>query len=479
MTLRNSRSGLPILTIASPVRAISTAFTLSHVTVISPKRGRWANQQVQVQNGHIATVTDASDTTPLADALHDYDGMYVLPGLVDLHTHLPPDNALKLTPYLSLLYLLHGVTTVRDTGDGDGTAVTAAQKGILSDQFPGPRVFFCGPYIGGEPKRWPNTIIMNEPQDAKPIVEQIKAQGATCIKAYDNLTLPLIAALREAADAYNLPLIGHVPTALSYEEALIPNVQHFFGVPRPEDLMGDTILNRLGDWDNVDEARLDQIVEVSLRHGIINTPTLDVTEGVLRYADYEAARQDPLVRLMPALYPDIVWHPQKGNPSYQGITSTYLARLADAFSKKLALVNRLHSAGAALRLGTDVQQPFIVPGVSLQREMRLFVQAGIPVSQVWELATYGAGQELRETSIGVVQTGAHADLLVFEQDPTENLDALGTLRAVIAQGKLYPIDQIHAAIATYQNHFAHWPFAPISRFATQRAMKRMFQEQSG
>jgi hypothetical protein len=318
---------------------------------------------------------------------------------------------------------------------------------------------------------------LRQPEDAEEAVARIRAQGATCIKAYDNLTLPLIDALREAAIKYDLPLIGHVPTALSYEEARIPNVQHFFGVPRPQDLEGESILNRLGDWHKVDTDRLDQIVEATLRFNIVNTPTLDVTEGVLRYADYEAARQDPIVRLMPALYPDIVWHPQKGNPAYRQIPLSYLTRLAEAFDKKLELVNRLHRAGAALRLGTDVQQPFIVPGASLQREMALFVQAGIPTSQVWELATHAAGQELREPSIGIVQTGAWADLLVFDQDPTENLDALNTLRAVIAQGNLYPIEHIRAAVKTYQEHFAHWPFASLAQFATQRAMKRIFREQ--
>ena len=58
-----------------------------------------------------------------------------------------------------------------------------------------------------------------------------------------------------------------------------------------------------------------------------------------------------------------------------------------------------------------------------------------------------------------------------------NLDALGTLQAVVAEGKLYSIDSIRVAVKTYQDHFAHWPFASLSQFATQRAMKRMFREQ--
>jgi predicted amidohydrolase len=154
MTSHHSLPGLPGLTISSPLYTTSTSFTLPEVTVISPGLGRWKQQDVFIQDDRIVSIGNSSnEKTESSNILHDYAGSYVLPGLVDLHTHLPPDNALKLTPYMSLLYLLQGVTTVRDTGDGDGTSIAAAQKGILSHQFPGPRVFFCGPYVGGEPKR--------------------------------------------------------------------------------------------------------------------------------------------------------------------------------------------------------------------------------------------------------------------------------------------------------------------------------------
>ena len=90
-----------------------------------------------------------------------------MPGLVDLHAHLPPDNALRLTPLAGLLYLAHGVTSIRDAGDIDGTAIPAARRAFADGHHPGPRVFACGPFVGGGPPRWRNTIVLERPEDAE------------------------------------------------------------------------------------------------------------------------------------------------------------------------------------------------------------------------------------------------------------------------------------------------------------------------
>src|SRR5438105_770523 len=91
------------------------------VTVINPMQERRVAATLALVDGTIAGVSDGSP-----DAITDFAGCYALPGLVDMHVHLPPDNALKLTPGAALSYLAHGVTTVRDAGDLDGTAIDAA-----------------------------------------------------------------------------------------------------------------------------------------------------------------------------------------------------------------------------------------------------------------------------------------------------------------------------------------------------------------
>src|SRR5204863_6136232 len=95
-------------------------FAIGGVTVVNPMHGRRAHATLTISAGAITDISDAH-TSP------DFTGCFALPGLIDMHVHLPPDNALKLTPGAALFYLLHGVTGIREAGDLDGTAVNAAR----------------------------------------------------------------------------------------------------------------------------------------------------------------------------------------------------------------------------------------------------------------------------------------------------------------------------------------------------------------
>jgi imidazolonepropionase-like amidohydrolase len=407
-----------------------------------------------------------------ADPTAAFRGAYVLPGLVDLHTHLPPDNAIRLTPYFALLYLAHGVTAIRDVGDVDGTAVPAARTGIASGAFPGPRIAACGPFVAGGPPRWTNTIVVDGAEAAAAAVASIKAAGFECVKSYDDLDTAEIRAIVTAASALGLPVLGHVPAALAYEEALVPEVQHFHGVPEPRDLARDHVIDRIADWQDVDDERLDVIVRASLDHGIVNTPTLVSMQRILGYADHEAMLRDPMTRLMPRLYRDVVWSPTEGIPAYRGLSAAVLQRLREAYAKRLELVRRLHAAGAEIRIGTDVQQPFVAPGASVHEEMRLFAAAGIPIEDVWAIATWKAGQTLGIPDLGRLVPGAPADLLVFREDPSGDLEALDTLEAVVADGRLYARADLEAAAVAHRARVEGVIFDRLSVALARRAMRR-------
>jgi hypothetical protein len=98
-------------------------FQIAGVTVINPMHGRRAGATLDISSGAIAGISDTAAVPP-----SEFAGCFALPGLVDMHVHLPPDNALKLTQGAALLYLLHGVTSIREAGDLDGTAVAAGAK---------------------------------------------------------------------------------------------------------------------------------------------------------------------------------------------------------------------------------------------------------------------------------------------------------------------------------------------------------------
>src|SRR5438477_8499116 len=74
----------------------------------------------------------------------------------------------------------------------------------------------------------------------------------------------------------------------------------------------DTLVNRSCDWNAVDERRMDEIVDATLKHGIANTPTIVTNQRMLCYRDFDIARRAPAMRSVPPFYLDVIWHPERG-----------------------------------------------------------------------------------------------------------------------------------------------------------------------
>lgn len=454
-----------------PPLAAQGGFRLGGLTVVNPMHGRRAGATLGIADGAIADIADGS-----SEAITDFAGCFALPGLIDMHVHLPPDNVLKLTPGAALSYLAHGVTSLREAGDLDGTAVNAARALRDGGIHPVPRLFGCGPFVGAGKASFKNTIVLPDASSeaAEAAALKVKSTGATFMKFYEGLTEPMIRALEQACARHGVKMMGHVPAGLRYEDARIAEVQHFFGVPEPQTLERDTLLNRSCDWHKVDQRRMDEIVETTLKHGIANTPTIVTNHRMLCYRDFDAARRRDDMKHVAPFYLDVIWHPERGRLNNQ-IASDYIDRqVVPAIAKKQQLAKMLFDADAKLYLGTDVAQPFVLPGLSLQEEMRLFADAGIGIEQVWKLATRDAGERLDVAGLGRIEAGAPADILLFRRDPTVTLDNLSSLEAVIAAGKLYRIADLTGALRATADYFSSPIIKPLARRGAEQALARAF-----
>src|SRR5262249_22830008 len=129
-------------------RPVSDRFVLPEVTVLEPTVGRQV-ADVLVAGGVVVDVVPPSrDAAYLGyRRLDAYRGCFVLPALTDMHAHLPPHNVLGLIDLFTLLFVAHGVTTVRDAGDTDGTSLPESRDALASGRLLGPRLFSAGPFV--------------------------------------------------------------------------------------------------------------------------------------------------------------------------------------------------------------------------------------------------------------------------------------------------------------------------------------------
>jgi hypothetical protein len=445
-TRRPTLPPLPALIVPTP------GAVLRDVTVINPGVSRHERQTVTILGNTITSVEDRSgeDFSGSEQGHGEFRGRYVLPGLIDMHVHTP--DGLLDTQLFMMLYLAHGVTTVRDTGNATGRIFDYRQM-IESGQFPGPRIFACGSILDGPPPVWPNSCVVSDADTAEGCVRTQAAKGASCIKVYNNLSEASLGEIRRAAKTMGLPLIGHIPLAVPLERAGVADVQHLTGVPSVPYSAGAHYWDWfVGAWEQLDDARRDLIVRTSLEQGIAHTPTLTVFDRLSRVlADYDVALDDPAAQLLPRYYRESCpWNP-RCNRSLAAVSPHTTSAFPAVIARMKDVVRQLHAAGVEIRGGSDTLNPFVVPGASMHEELRHLHEAGLNLEELWIVATRTAGAALGDSLLGTIQTGAPADALLFREDPTQSIANLATLEAVIAQGRLYGTGELFRLIRGYRN----------------------------
>ncbi len=450
----------------APLPAAERGGTFDHVTVIQPGESRRENQTLSLNRDAIGAIE------PSTGERGPYAGMYVLPGLINMHAHHPPQSIPVARDLFPLLFLMHGVTTVRDAGDVDGKTVAPLRKQIAAGTIAGPRVFACGPFVDGPEKTWENTRVVTTVSQAAETVRRIKAEGFDCIKLYNSLAPDVLAALVAAAKAEGMPTIGHVSRNVPYPGG-IGDVQHFTGaatVPNTDPRHFPEVMDA---WATFDDVQMERTVKATLDAHTANTPTLVTIAKAMDYAHYDDMRKSVEAQLLPRYFADVIWHPTDGLD--RDVSEGNLARLRVGLAAEQRLAKRLFDAGAPLHIGTDTITAFVIPGADVHEEMRLFVEAGVPLEQVWKIATTGNGESLKPT-LGRLDPGAPADFLVFREDPTKDLTNLSTLEAVIADGRLYTKEDLANRFARLKAQWSN----PIVDFvmvqATRSAMARFKRE---
>ena len=433
----------------------------SNVTVVNPGLDRQSGQTVIVEDGHIVSITASSPDSADIEKTTHFAGTYMLPGLIDMHVHhLLVDQDLH-----DLLFLMHGITTIRNIGFVDTTILDYKQK-VEDGLYPGPRYFACGPILDGDPP-WPQPWFrsVRTPDEARVAVDEIAAAGVDCVKVYSGISEEVLVAIREAAKPHGLPVVGHIPFAVPYEAAQVTDVQHLLGIPVTQYKVTHTeaeraaqVLEFIQAWQNLDEERINFILQISIDQGIAHTPTLIAHMQLARRHDASQLFDEPAANLLPRWYREAFWNPLA---VLGPVSQEASAAMRPVLPKMKEVIRRMYKAGVRIHLASDVMNPFVVPGASLHQELQLFVDAGLTPEEAWITGTRWPGEFLGLPKLGTLQAGAPADFLLLGEDPTQDLAALSTLEAVVTQGRLYPKPVLDEAYARYQEHFNGWLYDTV------------------
>ena len=142
----------------------------------------------------------------------DVSGLTLLPGMVDLHTHVP-------TPSAMALYVQQGITGARFAGTTLGV-VAALRERVASGEIPGPRIFSCGPLLDEPTAAWPDVSLeVSDRAAARAAAERVIDAEADALILAQRIRPDTLSAIVDVAHERGAPVTGQV-WASSVREAV-------------------------------------------------------------------------------------------------------------------------------------------------------------------------------------------------------------------------------------------------------------------
>ncbi|MEY3713543.1 MAG: hypothetical protein RL321_1163 [Pseudomonadota bacterium] len=439
--------------LASPMGGLSV---IRNARIFDAERAalREGRHDVYILRGRIVSIQPTGDGMrglPVVRSL-DAEGRVLLPGLFDMHAHVGR--------WEGGLNLAAGVTTVRDMGNDNATLQRIIDETAEGRVF-GPQIVPTGFLEGESPYSARSGFVIETLDEAKAAVDWYAAHGYPQIKIYNSFPRTHLRETVEYAHSRGLKVSGHVPAfmrASQVVEAGFDELNHINQVVLNflmDDKTDTRTLQRFylpaektADIDfKGDEVR--RFVQLLKDRHVVVDPTL-TTFDFLRQRDGEISQAFAAVLdHMPA---NVQRSRLSGgmeipNERVHALYNRSYARMID-------FVGQMHRAGVPLLAGTDE-----MAGFTLQRELELYVQAGISPAEVLKIATWnGAKYSGVLADRGSIEVGKLADLALVDGDPTTDITALRRMSLVITQGRSIDPSRVFTelGIRPFVSTSPHW-----------------------
>jgi imidazolonepropionase-like amidohydrolase len=434
---------------------------LAHVTTIDVRTGALQTDQTIIVEGTIigSVGPSASTKSPQNARIINCTGLFLIPGLWDMHVHLEFGDWFPRAKEISLpLFIANGVIGVRDMGSELET-VQVWRKEIDAGTLVGPRIFTSGPMLDGPKPRFPSSIAISTPEDGRRAVSDLKTRGADFIKLQSLIPRDAVLAIADEARRQHIQFEGHVPDSVRAQEmseAGMKSFEHLIGIfegssPAEDDfLKGNKTEARF--LETYDPERAEKLAATLAKNRTWQCPTL-VWERGGNLIDVTDFSKDARAKYVPAAWKTKTWK-RFTDEITQGYGDDKLAVRKKFLEKELEVVGLLHKKGVPFLAGTDTPPGvYIFPGFSLHEELRRFVAAGFTPLEALQTATINPAKFFGiESRLGSIEPGKLADLVLLRENPLADIANTQKIAAVIANSRYFSasdlqklMDQVEAA----------------------------------
>lgn len=433
--------------------ALAQVIAIENVNVVPMDRNRLLERQtIVIRDGRIAEIGAAARVkAPDGAQRIDATGKYVIPGLAEMHGHLPaPDASRELVEHILFLYVANGVTTVR--GMQGNPAALERRAAVASGTLLGPRLYVAGTPFGANAK----TV-----EIAEKMVREQKTAGYDLLKIAEGASVPVYDAIVKTANEVKIDFAGHVPNDVGVRRAIevhqksIDHLDNYLEALEADNspVRGADAQTRARDLPfHVDERKIAELARLTRQAGVWNAPTIALWEIFHNGETGEAIRDSmPEIRYMPRTTVE-QWVKSK-NALLQPTSNGFMGFGVGAktgprvIELRRKILKGLRDAGAGILLGTDSPQVFSVPGFSIHREMQVMTAVGFTPFEILQSGTRNVAvyfNTLAET--GTVERGKRADLLVLEANPLKDISNVARRAGVVVNGRWIPESEIQQGL---------------------------------
>lgn len=386
---------------------------------------------VLVRDGRIEAVGELAELPEGTRAI-DARGQHLVPGLVDAMVHHDWEH--------DALYVLAGVTLVRDMGNDLGR-ILAARAPAVRDALPGPALLVCGGVLDGVPPASAAAVVVTSAEEVDDKLPRLLELGVDFASFHLGIPEPAWKRVLELARERGFAAWGPVPSGRSLDEALALGQRGIVGL--------DAFAPRGRGLAELSADELRARAEATAAAGAAVVPLLHA---------FAQGQGDPSAgaEALAWLAPSYEAHWMADLRARAAPPEAERARAAAAeLRARQRLALELWKAGAGLLPGSGAPNPWVMPGAGLHEELLLLAAAGIPAQEVLRLATRGAAELLGvEGERGAIAPGLAADIVCTAGDPRLELTTLRAPRRVLVRGRVLEredLDRLRDALRARQD----------------------------
>lgn len=382
------------------------------------------------------------------------EGMYLLPGFVDMHGHIGGKEQGVDAEYVFKLWMAHGITTIREPLSGNGLDWVLEEKKLSAEnKITAPRIFAYMQFGQG------NKEDISTPEQAVAWVRDNAKKGADGIKFFGASPSIMKAALEENKKLGLRSACHHAQmgvarwNVLNSARAGLTTMEHWYGLP--EALFEDKTIqnyplnyNYANEQDRFEQAgrlwaqaakpfseRWNKVMDELLALNFTLDPTFNIYEANRDLMRARTAEWHELYTT-PSLWkfyePSRISH---GSYWHNWGTEQEIS-WKENYRLWMTFVNEYKNRGGRVTVGTDAGFIYELYGFSYPRELELLREAGFHPLEIIRSATLHGAQALgAEKDLGSVEVGKLADFVIIDANPLENLQFLYGTGAIVLNEK--------------------------------------------